>query len=276
MTVTYYPNLAQGSDEWLAARCGILTASVIGNLITVGALTATDVECPDCGAEPHLPCRSKLARKETVTIKTFHAGRHEHAKWQAQTAPPILEVADNETSRAVTATLAAERITGHVDATYVSADMWRGKDDEPYARDAYTEHFAPVQEMGFIVRDDDTRIGYSPDGLVGDDGLIEVKSRRQKNQLLAVLDNTIPHMHMAQMECGLYVTGRQWCDYISFAGGMHLWVRRVYPDPDWFDVIAAAARTFETNCAAMIASYNAAVAGLPLTERPPEYGEIVI
>ena len=215
MSLKFYRDLIQGTDEWHAARCGMVTASVAGKLLT-----------------------------------------------------STLKVADNESSRGVVLTMAAERITGHVDETYTGPDMWRGHEDEPLARDAYAEHIAPVDEVGFMVRDfGDYRIGYSPDGLVGDDGQIEIKSRLQKLHLRTILVDQIPAEHMAQLQCGLLVSGRDWCDFISYCGGMPLWTKRIYPDPMWFAAIVAAVSQCEADAAQMVTRYPAAVVGLPATER---------
>ena len=215
MSITTYPTLMQGTDEWFAARRGLVTASVIGKL-----LTAT------------------------------------------------LKVADNDTSRGLALTLTAERITGNIDPSFLSADMWRGVEDEPIARDLYAERYAPVEQLGFIVRDfGDYRIGYSPDGLVGDDGLIECKSRLQKIHLQTILDDRVPDENMAQLQCGLLVSGRAWIDYVSYCGGMPLWVKRVTPDLSWQAAILAAVEALEESAADMTARYHAAVEGLPITER---------
>lgn len=219
MTLHILPDLIQGTDEWHDQRRGIVTASVVGRLITAS------------------------------TIKP----------------------ASNDTSRALTAQLAAERITGWTDPTYVSDDMLRGVEDEPRAVEVYSEHFAPVQTVGFIVRDDwGFRIGYSPDGLVGDNGLIECKSRRPKKHLQTILDDAPPPENMAQLQCGLLVSGRAWIDYVSYCGGMPLWVKRVEPDRRWFDAILYAVAAFEDTAAQMVNAYNFAVAGLPMTERALE------
>jgi len=172
-------------------------------------------------------------------------------------------------------TLAAERITGHVEPIHSNADMERGNLDEPYARDKYSEHHAPVTELGFMVRDDwGYKIGYSPDGLVGDDGLIEIKSRRQKKHLQTILADEVPLENMAQCQTGLLVSGRDWIDYVSYCGGMPLWTKRVTPDPKWQDAILEAVQSFEDNAALMIANYQDSVAGLPLTERIDHYAEM--
>lgn len=181
-----------------------------------------------------------------------------------------LAVADNDTARGLIATAAAERITGYVDPTFKSLDMQRGEDDEFLAVDAYAEHHAPVTQCGFMVRrwSDGSALGYSPDGLVGDDGLIEVKSRRGRKQVETVLAGEVPAENMAQMQAGLLVSGRAWCDYVSYSGGLHLWTKRVEPNPRWFDAIRAAVEAFEAAVTRTVDAYMAAVEGLPLTERP--------
>ncbi|WP_063023727.1 YqaJ viral recombinase family protein [Nocardia niwae] len=261
--LTVYPDLLQGSDEWLAQRRGIVTASVIGDLIATHKLSAIDYTCPACDATANQPCRSKINAE--ASIKTLHPERAEVAR---RTNIITLATANNDTSRSLTALLVAERITGWTDPTYIGDDMLRGIEDEPRARDVYSEHYAPVQEAGFMVRErGGIRIGYSPDGLVGADGLIEIKSRRPKIHLAHILSGQPPADVMAQLQCGLLVSGRKWIDYISYCGGMPLWPVRIYPDQRWFDAIIAAVTSFETNAADMIRRYHQAVDGLPETER---------
>jgi hypothetical protein len=224
MSLTVFNNIEQGSDEWHAQRRGIITASVVGLLIT------------------------------TKTLKP----------------------AANDTSRGLTATLVAERITGYTEPMQVSGDMERGTLDEPYAREIYDEHYAPVTEVGFMVREfDGLRIGYSPDGIVGgNDGLIEIKSRKQKIQLKTILEDEVPLENMAQIQCGLLVSGRDWCDYVSYSGGMPLYTKRVLPDPRWFAAIIEAVTAFEESAEGMYADYLDRVAELPSTERIDHYAEM--
>ncbi|MET0994078.1 MAG: lambda exonuclease family protein [Mycobacterium sp.] len=218
MTLTIYPELEQGSDEWLQARCGIITASQIGKLIT-----------------------------------------------------PTLKVADNDTSRNLTLTLAAERITGHVEYVHPSFEMMRGTDDEPFAREVYANHYAPVEEVGFMTLEHDGyTVGYSPDGLVGNFGLIEIKSRNPRIQLATISANKVPAANMAQIQAGMFVTNRDWCDYVSFSAGLPLYVKRVYPDHGWFTAIHLAAKAFEANVTKIVTDYEAATVGLHPTERRPE------
>ena len=263
MTITIRTDLVQGSDEWLDARRGMVTASMVGQLISVESADPLSVPCPVCSAIEFQPCLS-AARKEPTPIKTPHGVRVAIAA----DLPPVYKTATGDTAKSLTALLVAERITGWSDPVFVSADMMRGKLDEPLARDLYSKTYSEVTEAGLIIRDDwGFPIGYSPDGLVGEDGLIEIKSRRSKKQLTTILADEVPPDNMAQCQAGLLVSGRRWCDYISYAGGWPMWRKRVYPDPEWQGASVGAVRLFEATAAQMIADYKAAIEGLPMTER---------
>jgi hypothetical protein len=263
MSLTVYSDLEQRSDEWYAARCGIVTASVVGKLISTGAPEAITVACETCAAPAGSPCIS-AARKTPTPIKTFHDARAA----KAADLPPVYSVADNDTSRAITNALVAERVTGFTEDTPMSRDMYRGVWSEPLARDLYSGHYHEAIECGFMRRDEPGwTLGYSPDGLVGDDGLIEIKAPRSKTQLLTVISDEVPTAHMAQCQAGLLVSGRKWIDFVSYVGGMHVYVKRVYPDPAWFAAIEAACRSFETTATALVADYRERVVGLPVAPR---------
>lgn len=262
--------LPQGSDEWLQARCGVLTASTIGRLVTVGTIGAVGYGCPDCGAEVDQPCISK-ASKTPKPISTFHSARHDIA---AEVGATSLSIAHTDTANALLLNLAAERISGHVEEVFVSAAMQRGTDDEPYARDEYAEWAkVEVKEIGFAVReepDDAIRVGYSPDGLVGEPGLIECKSRGQARQLSTIVDDTVPTENLAQIHCGLWVMDRAWCDYISYRDGLHLYVKRVHRDPLWDKAIRDAADYAERAIGRYATTYAERVKGLPFVEKRPD------
>jgi putative phage-type endonuclease len=216
LTLHIHDDITQGTPEWFAVRRGIVTASVIGKLLT-----------------------------------------------------PTLKVADNETARGITASLVAERISGHTEEIGTTPDMWRGIESEPVARDLYSKHYAPAVEVGFMVVQDDRgrRFGYSPDGLVGDDGLIEIKAPRAKTHLLTILADEVPHHYLAQCQAGLYVSGRAWIDFVSYCGGMPLFVKRVLPEQRWFDAIEAAWDAYEANAERIVADYAQRVVDMPTTER---------
>lgn len=263
MSIIEYPELDQGSDEWHATRRGLITASVVGKLIAIGPPAATSVACPTCGTIADTPCIN-AARKIRTEIKSIHEARTA----AVAALPPVYSVADNDTSRGITLTLAAERIAGWTEDLPMTSDMWRGVEAEPFARDYYSGHYAEVREFGFFVREEEGwTLGYSPDGLVGDDGLIEVKAPRAKTHVRTILADGVPAHYMPQLQAGLLVTGRKWIDFVSFVGGLPLYVKRVEPDPEWFDAITAACIAFEANVTQIVADYRARVADMPQTER---------
>lgn len=265
MTLTTFPDVEQGTEEWHDQRRGMVTASVVGNLLSVGKLGAIGYGCEKCHALAKDPC---VSLRDGKPIKTLHPERAATAEANRATAPLVIEVANNETSRSLTKLLVAERLTGWTDPTFTSDDMWRGIEDEPRAREMYAKHYAPVTEVGFLVRQEDGwTLGCSPDGLVGDDGMLEIKSRRPKNHLATVLADKVPAENMAQCQAALLVSGRKWLDYISFAGGMAFWPKRVFPDERWFKAIEEACRTFEHAAESMANTYLTRVDGLPKAER---------
>lgn len=181
---------------------------------------------------------------------------------------PTLKVAENDTARGIAATLIAERISGFTEETPMTSDMYRGVDAEPVARGLYSRHYARATEVGFMMLESNgRRLGYSPDGLVGDDGLIEVKAPRAKSHVLTILSGEVPAQYMGQLQCGLLVSGRKWIDYVSYCGGLPLFVKRVLPDLDWHAAITEAWLAFEANAEHIVADYESRVAGLPTTKR---------
>ena len=273
---TIYTDLEQGSPEWLQARCGVVTASVIGQLITSSKPGADMYTCPKCDASIGDPCIS-VAAKEPKPLKVMHSERFTVA---AETnAAPILSIAMTDTARAAILRLAAERISGHVEETFTTWDMQRGHDDEPKARDEYEQrNNVTVDEIGFMTRTiDGVTIGYSPDGLVADDGLIECKSRRQATQLAHWINGdkpSVPAENMAQLQTGLLVSGRDWIDYLGFAEGWPTLEIRVYPEAQWAAVIVAAAKYAETEIQRITTTYTERTAGLTPSERTPDIADL--
>jgi putative phage-type endonuclease len=221
---TYHFDIQQGTDEWLALRRGVITASTIGKLLT-----------------------------------------------------PTGKAAKNDSARTQLLQLLAERITGESEASFYNDDMARGHLLEPLARDLYSESFDPVIECGFITMEfGTTTIGYSPDGLVGDDGLIEIKAPRPKGHLRSLLSGEVPAEYLPQVMTGLAVTGRRWCDYISYAPGLPLFVQRCPRDEAMIDQLIAAARSAEMQLAEMLLSYELAAAQFPPTEPIQPEQEIIV
>ena len=212
MSIEYHNDLVQGSDEWHAARCGMLTASEMKLIIT-----------------------------------------------------PTLKIASNDKERSHLYELLAQRITGYVEPSYVSDSMLRGKDDEIEAIGVYYKNYAVVTECGFITNNKwGFTIGYSPDGLVGTDGQVECKSRNQKLQVRTIVDyvavDAIDPDFMIQVQTGLLVSERKWCDLVSYCGGLQMATVRVLPDVKVQDAIVAASQAFEGRIAEKMAKYEAVIA----------------
>lgn len=173
---------------------------------------------------------------------------------------PTLKVAANEKQRAHFYELLAQRISKYVEPSYVSDDMLRGVEEEILARDLYGQTYAPVQEVGFVTNDTfGFTIGGSPDGLVGDDGLIEAKSRRQKFQVETILTNTMPDDYLIQAQTLLLVTGRKWVDFLSYSNGLPMIAIRVLPDVAVQGAILDAAERFEAAMTLALNDYEVAL-----------------
>jgi hypothetical protein len=180
---------------------------------------------------------------------------------------PTRKLADNDKTRAHVYEVAAQRITGRTENTFLSFDMMRGHTEEIISRDLYSHHYAQVTECGFITNDSlGVTVGYSPDGLVGEDGIIEIKSAKARIQVERITDGGIPNEHYAQVQTGLWVTGREWCDFISYSNGMRMMVVRIKADPDYHALIEEAAKSFEAKVADVIAHYELNSDGMIMAE----------
>ena len=112
--------------------------------------------------------------------------------------------------------LVLERLTGQPVPSYENAAMRWGKEHEAAARDAYEQHTGvAVEETGFICHDT-LMAGCSPDGLIDWDGLIEIKCPYNSAVHLETLLNGMPAEHMTQVQGQMWITGRRWCDFVSF------------------------------------------------------------
>ena len=179
-----------------------------------------------------------------------------------------LKTANNDKSRSHDFEIVAQRAMNFTEETFPTSAMERRQFEEIYAKDLYSEHIEGVRECGFITNDEfGFVLGSSPDGLVGEDGMIEVKSRCQKHQAKTVINNEMPDEYMLQVQSGLLVSGRKWCDFISYSNGMPMFIKRVYPDKDVHAKIIEAATLFEARAKENMAAYVANSAGLIPTER---------
>jgi putative phage-type endonuclease len=115
------------------------------------------------------------------------------------------------------AQLVAERLTNEKEETYTNAAMQWGTDQEPHARRAYEFlQDVDVEQVGFVVHPTIPMSGASPDGLVGDDGLVEFKCPLTKTHIKSFLNGVVERKYVPQMMWQMACTGRAWCDFVSY------------------------------------------------------------
>ncbi len=185
--------MKQGSDEWFAARCGVVTASNFKLVMTGG------------GGKTRRSYMQKLV-EEILT---------------SSPAAPAFQ----------------------------SEAMMRGVDLEPDARRAYealTDN--SVQEVGIAYLCPEKRVAASPDGLIGDDGGLEIKCPLPHTHEKYLQDGRIPKQYLPQVQGSLWVTGRQWWDFVSFApefgSERNIMVHRVRRDEAYIETLSAKIHTF--------------------------------
>lgn len=201
-------DLIQGSPEWLAARCGKVTASRVADVV---AKTKTG--------------------------------------WGASRANYMAE-------------LIAERLTGQPAESFTNAAMKWGTETEPLARAAY-EFFRDqtVRQVGLVPHPTIPQSAASPDGLVGDDGLVEIKCPNTATHIDTLLGQTVPGKYITQIQWQLACTERQWCDFASFDPRMpahlSLFVKRVFRDDKAIAELEQAVTEFLTELGDKVAALDA-------------------
>lgn len=155
--------MQQGSQEWLLARCGKVTASRVADIVA----------------------------------KTKSGPSAMRANYMAE--------------------LLCERLTGCPTESFVSPAMAHGTAQEPFARQAYEfRKGIEVYEVGFVDHPEIAMSGASPDGYVGEDGLIEIKCPNTATHLDTLLNGGVAGKYLTQIQWQLACTGRAWCDFVSF------------------------------------------------------------
>jgi len=133
------------------------------------------------------------------------------------------------------AQLVCERLTKQKAESFSNAAMQHGTDTEPLARAAYESlKDVLVDEVGFVPHPSIIMAGASPDGLVGDNGLLEIKCPNTATHIDTLLSQTVPSKYNTQMQFQMACTGRSWCDFVSFDNRLpeelQLFVKRVPRD----------------------------------------------
>ena len=151
-------------------------------------------------------------------------------------------------------TLAGEILTGEPAESYTNDHMQRGKEMEAEARDMYAFQTSndPVQ-VGFMRRGD---VGCSPDSLLGEDGLLEIKTKLPHLHLEALEGRRLPPEHVAQVQGQLWVSGRQFCDFVSYWPKLPLFCIRVERDDTYIATLAAEVEAFNQELRSMVRKYQ--------------------
>lgn len=204
--------MIQGSEEWVEARIGRVTASVISDVMAKGRSGA-----------PSATRANLLAR------------------------------------------IVAERLSGRAAEGFTSQAMQHGIDTEAQARACYTmETGRNVDEVGFVPHPSIAMAGASPDGLVGDRGLVEIKCPNTATHIDTILTGAVPDKYLKQMLFQMACTGRDWCDFVSFdprmPDEMQLFIKRVPRDAEAIAEIEAAVLAILAEAEELIAKLNATFA----------------
>ena len=141
---------------------------------------------------------------------------------------------EGKTRRTYMLKLIGERLTGELAEGYNNSHMERGNEMEPEARDAYAWHadVEPVQ-VGFVVNDgliDLGPIGCSPDSMIGEAGLLEIKTKLPHIQCEVLLKGEVPTEHLKQIHGAIWICEREWLDFVSYWPSLPTFIKRVYRD----------------------------------------------
>ena len=136
------------------------------------------------------------------------------------------------------AQLICERLTGQQGESFTNAAMTHGTETEPLARSAYENRRSLlVKEVGFINHPRIEMSGASPDGLVADDGLVEIKCPNTATHIDTLLSQKVPTKYITQMQWQMLCCQRKWCDFVSFDNrlpeNLQLFVQEVEFDPEY-------------------------------------------
>lgn len=168
----------------------------------------------------------------------------------------VLAKGEGKTRRSYMLKLAGEIITGEPMENYVSADMERGKVMEEEARDLYTLlSDDPVTRVGFAVNAAGTA-GCSPDSLVGDKGMLEIKTQRADLLIATILAGKFPSEHIAQCQGSLWVLEREWADLFIYWPKVKPFMRRIYRDEPYIINLAIEVGRFNEELAEMVEAYR--------------------
>lgn len=218
MTAEIIGDVEQGSAEWFELRRGIPTASEFSVVMSEGRAD---------GTMPNAMIDALV--KEGVSASQLAAAVKAAKSKNSNPAAMRAKYLDR---------LAAEIVTGQPDPdSYTNAAMQRGQEMEAEARAYYALTYAPVRRVAFVKNG---RAGASPDSLVGDTGGLEIKTAMPTVHLPRLRSGKLPPEHKAQVQGNLWISEREWWDFMSYWPGLPPLIVRVYRDEPYIAQMAKA------------------------------------
>lgn len=164
----------------------------------------------------------------------------------------VMAKGEGKTRRKYLMTLLGERMTGEVVESYSNGHMERGKIMEAEARDLYLFRTGAESRLAGTFVNDDIGAGASPDSVIGDDGLLEVKTRLPHLQLELLLKGGLPAEHKDQVQGQMLVTGRKWVDYVSYWPKLPAHIVRVERDEAYIATLSQEIADFNGELSALL------------------------
>lgn len=224
----------QGTEEWTQARSGLITASLFSEVcVEVGGLDDKQKAYVDA-------VLSGLTEKEAALKAGYKALPTSTTVAKALCGEITTDYSDG--AKRYASDLAIERISGHIYG--IPAKAWileRGHEMETHARRLYEcSTGAFVTESGICV--DGNGFGYSSDGLVNEDGLIEIKAPIDSIKIETMIKTGDTSEYDHQIQGGMWLTNRRWCDFIMYVPdlekvGMDLYVKRIFRNDEFIDAM---------------------------------------
>lgn len=227
---------AQGTTEWYAARCGATTASCFADAIkTVGGLNEQQA------AYVKAVRVDGMAEKDAAAIAGYKAVPKSSIITRALAGEDTREPGDE--AKRYAADIAIERISGKPHGEPVKAwVLERGHTMEAAARIIYEARTGAFVTEAGICKTECGIFGYSTDGLVDEDGLIEIKAPIDSAKILSMWQTGDVSEYAHQMQGGMWITGRKYCDFIMYVPdlapvGKDLYVKRIFRDEEFIDAM---------------------------------------
>lgn len=258
----------QGSEAWHMARAGVVTASTFSEAVeTTGGLTEQQqkyfdaIKAGKTTAEALATAGYKAAPKSTTLDRALRG--------ETVTEP---SPASHRLAAATAVEMISQKPYGDTFETFA---MRRGREEEQFARMRYEQRFSVFVDEAGLVLTDDRLFGYSTDGFVGEDGMIEIKVPVDLNKVISIIKTGDVSEYMHQMQGGMWITGRKWCDFVmgvpdlaALNNGNEIYVQRVYRDDEFIEAMEVQLLEFVGRVRAVKSLLSTPYGGKAMSARP--------